>query len=418
MELVNIISGRFTGRTVGSYTPPDLILNDQHTDFLQLIAKLLNVEAHQPILNVHIGSVVKQFQRTLNIDFQGGRYMVGFLFVLLQKGIIQILKDRHILRSRIVEISLIDLMHTTVDNRLFDRLQAVLTAHNQLTEGQDKIGFQCYGIVILRVVQVDVHRVDIVGTGRTDFYHLTIELVNQSRIFRFGVADDNIVIRNQERIGDFTLCGKGFTGTGRTQNQSVGVLELLSVHHDKVVRQGIQPVIERFPTILEQLLRCEGYKNRRGTGSQATTNLDQVLCQRQAAHQPGFLLKIQTAQIAVMLLGDALCLEHVVLQFLLGASGVQHQKRHHEHSLVLALQFFQKRLCIFAIGRKVRRDNVHVIAGTHRFFLFLDFGTVKLGDGSLDGLNRRSLVNRLDVHGHDLRGFHIQKIRQHTVRQV
>ena len=36
---------------------------------------------------------------------------------------------------------------------------------------------------------------------------------------------------------------------------------------------------------------------------------------------------------------------------------------------------------------------------------FLDFGTVKLGDDSLDGLNRRSLVNRLDVHGHDLRGF-------------
>ena len=344
--------------------------------------------------------------------------MVGFLFVLLQKGIIQVLKDWHILRGRIVEISLVDLMHTTVDNRLFDRLQAILTAHNQLTEGQDKIGFQCYGVVILRVVQVDVHRVDIVGTGRTDFYHLTIELVNQSRIFRFGVADDNIVICNQERIGDFTLCGKGFTGTGSTQNQPVGVLELLSVHHDKVVRQGIQPIIERFPTILEQLLRCEGYKNRRGTGSQATTNLDQVLCQRQAAHQPGFLLKIQTAQVAVMLLGDALCLEHIVLQFLLVASGVQHQKRHHEHSLVLALQFFQKRLRIFAIGSKVRRDNVHVIAGTHSLFLFLDFGTVKLGDGSLDGLNRRSLVNRLDVHGHDLRGFHIQKIRQHTVRQV
>ena len=94
-----------------------------------------------------------------------------------------------------------------------------------------------------------------------------------------------------------------------------------------------------------------------------------------------------------MLLGDALGLEHIVFQFLLGASGVQHQKRHHEHSLVLALQFFQKRLRIFAIGSKVRRDNIHVIAGTHRFFLFFDFGTVKLGDGSLDGLNCRSLVN-------------------------
>ena len=69
-------------------------------------------------------------------------------------------------------------------------------------------------------------------------------LYTSSRLFRLGVADDNIVIRNQERIGEFTLCGKGFTGTGSTHNQSVGVLELLSVHHDKVVRQSIQPVIE------------------------------------------------------------------------------------------------------------------------------------------------------------------------------
>ena len=93
----------------------------------------------------------------------------------------------------------------------------------------------------------------------------------------------------------------------------------------------------QLSTILEQLLRCEGYKNRRGTGSQATTNLDQVLCQRQATHQPGFLLKIQTTQIAVMLLGDALCLEHIVFQFLLRAPGVQHQKSDEEHPLVLAL---------------------------------------------------------------------------------
>ena len=57
--------------------------------------------------------------------------MMSFFFVLLQKGIIQILKDRHILRCRIVEISLVDLMHTTVDHRLFDRLQAILTAHNR-----------------------------------------------------------------------------------------------------------------------------------------------------------------------------------------------------------------------------------------------------------------------------------------------
>ncbi|MCQ4908442.1 hypothetical protein NE479_12880, partial [Phascolarctobacterium faecium] len=74
---------------------------------------LVYVEAHQTIVNIQIGSVVKQFQRTLNIDFQGGRYMVGFVFVLFQKGIILILKDRQNLRGRIVELSLVNLMHTT-----------------------------------------------------------------------------------------------------------------------------------------------------------------------------------------------------------------------------------------------------------------------------------------------------------------
>ena len=166
--------------------------------------------------------------------------------------------------------------------------------------------------------------------------------MNQSRIFRFGVADDNIVIRNQERIGDFTLCGKGFTGTGSTQNQSVGVLELLSVHHDKVVRQSIQPVIERFSTILEQLLRGKGDEDRRGAGGQRPLDLDQVIRKRKAAHQALLLLEVQPSQVAVVLLGDGVGLEHIVLQFLLGAPGVQHQKCHHEHSLILALQFFQK----------------------------------------------------------------------------
>ena len=42
----------------------------------------------------------------------------------------------------------------------------------------------------------------------------------------FGIAHDYIVIRHQERIGDFSLGREGFTGTGGTQNQPVGVFEL------------------------------------------------------------------------------------------------------------------------------------------------------------------------------------------------
>ena len=235
MELVNVVSGGFTGTSVGCHTPPNLILNNQHTDFLQLIAKLLDVIADQTVIDVHIGSIVEQLQRTLHIDFQCSRHMMGFFLVLLEKCVIQILKNGHIFRNRIVKISLVNLMHTTVNNRLFNGLQAVLTSHNQLAEGKNEVCFQGNRVIILRVVDIDVHGIDIVGTGRTDLDYLTFKLVNQRRIFCFRVADDNVIIRHEERIGNLTLCGEGFTGTRRTKDKPIGILQLLSVHHNQVV---------------------------------------------------------------------------------------------------------------------------------------------------------------------------------------
>ena len=235
MKLVNVVSGGFTGTSVGCHTPPNLILNNQHTDFLQLIAKLLDVIADQTVIDVHIGSIVEQLQRTLHIDFQCSRHMMGFFLVLFEKCVIQVLKDRHIFRNRIVKISLVNLMHTTVNNCLFNGLQAVLTSHDQLAEGKNEVCFQGNRVIILRVVDIDVHGIDIVGTGRTDLDYLTFKLVNQRRIFCFRVADDNVIIRHEERIGNLTLCGEGFTGTRRTKDKPIGILQLLSVHHNQVV---------------------------------------------------------------------------------------------------------------------------------------------------------------------------------------
>ena len=139
VELINIVSGRFSCTPVGC----------QHTDFLQLVSKLLNVKANQAILNVHIGSVVKQLQRTLHIDFQSRCHMMCFLFILHEQCVIQILQNRHILWYRIIKILLIDLMHTTVDNCLFYRLQTIFASHNQFAERKDKISFQRHRIIIL-----------------------------------------------------------------------------------------------------------------------------------------------------------------------------------------------------------------------------------------------------------------------------
>ena len=187
--------------------------------------------------------------------------------------------------------------------------------------------------------------------------------------FAFGVVDDNIIVRHQKSVGDFTLCTEGLAGTGSAQNQTVGVLQLLPVHHDKVVGQGIQPVIQAFFAGLIQFLRSERDEDGGAAGGQPTLNFDLTVCQRQTAHQPLLLLVVQSAQITVVLLGNGAGLKDVVFQFLLSSTRVQHQKGDKEHPLVLALQFFQQSFCISAVGRQIRRNDVNIISGTDGFFL-------------------------------------------------
>ena len=111
----------------------------------------------------------------------------------------------------------------------------------------------------------------------------------------FWVADDNIIVCHEECVADLTLCAEGFTGTGSAQNQAVGIFQSLSVHHDKIIGQGVQTVVQAFFTVVEQLLRGKRYKNRRAAGGQPPLDLDLAVCQRQAAHQPLLLLKIKAA---------------------------------------------------------------------------------------------------------------------------
>ena len=170
------------------------------------------------------------------------------------------------------------------------------------------------------------------------------------------VADDNIIVRHEERIADLTLCAEGFTGTGSAQNQTVGVLQLFAVNHNQVVGQGVQAIIQAFLAVVEQLLCGKRHKNRRATGGQPPLDLDLAVCQRQRGHKPLLLLKIKAAQFTVVLLCNADCLKHVGFQFLLGLAGVQHQKSDKEHPLVLALQFLQKCLGIPAVSRQIRRQ--------------------------------------------------------------
>ena len=202
---------------------------------------------------------------------------------------------------------------------------------------------------------------------RAVFIHNTLRDFVSHLCFR--VADDNIIVRHQKSVGDLTLCRETFARTGSAQNQAIGVFQLLAVHHDEVVGQGIQTVIQAFFARLVQFLRGKGYEDGSAAGGQPPLNFDLAIRQRQRGHQPLLLLKVKAAQVAVVLLCNAGCLKNVVFQFLLCASSVQHQKSDEEHSLVLALQFFQQGFCISAVGCQIRRNDVDIIPGADCLFL-------------------------------------------------
>ena len=77
----------------------------------------------------------------------------------------------------------------------------------------------------------------------------------------FWVADDDIIVGDEEHVGDLPLCGKALAAAGRTKDEAVGVLETLAIYHDEVVRQRVQPAVQSFLTVLKQLLRGKGDKN-------------------------------------------------------------------------------------------------------------------------------------------------------------
>ena len=249
-------------------------------------------------------------------------------------------------------------MDAAVDDRFFHGLKSLFAAHNQFAQGQNEIGFQGNGIVLLGVIAVDVHGVDILGGGWADFDDLTLQPRHQCRIFGFGITDDDVVTGGEEGIGDLTLCGEGLAGTGGTQNQTVGVLELLSVNHDEVVGKCVQTIVQGFLPILKQLLGGERNKNCRAGGGHAPLNLNPVVGQRQRGHQPLLLLVVKPPQIAVVLLGNGVGLKGIGFQLLFGAAGVENQKGEQEHTLVLGLEFFQQGFGIIAVGGEVGRNDV------------------------------------------------------------
>ena len=168
---------------------------------------------------------------------------------------------------------------------------------------------------------------------------------------------------------------------------------------------------------LEKLLRHKGHEHRHVGGSEAALNLYLVDAQWQTGHKALLLLVVQPDKRAVVLLGHARRLEHIVAQLLLGVGHVQHQKGQHEKPLVPGLQFIQQLFGILAVGGKVAGEDIHVVPGTDSLFLLLNLHGIKVCYLPLDGFDGLGLVNGLHMEIDENAAFRFEEVGQHFVRK-
>ena len=239
VHLVDIVSRTLMGDTVDRDAVPDLILYDQHTDLFQLLAEFFDVIGNDAALDIDVRSVIEHVERAGDVDFQRGSEVLRFLFVLRPQCVIQVLQNRHFLRRGVCKIIAVDHTDAAVDDGLFDRLQAVLPADDQFAQGQNKIRFQRKRVVVLAVIEVQVHRVDEVAGGRGDMDDLPVQTLDQRAVFRFGIADDDVVVRHEEHIADLTLRRERFAAARGAEDQTVGVLQEFAIHHNQIVGKRV-----------------------------------------------------------------------------------------------------------------------------------------------------------------------------------
>ena len=134
VELVHEIPGGFTLIPVLGNTVPYLVLDHQHTQAFELLSQLLDIEADNTVVDIHIGTVVKNIQTAMHIQFQCSRDPLCLWLRLPLDLVIQIFQQRHILRAGVCNIGAVHDPHSTVNDRFLHRLQTVPSACRQFTE--------------------------------------------------------------------------------------------------------------------------------------------------------------------------------------------------------------------------------------------------------------------------------------------
>lgn len=127
-------------------TVPYLVLDHQHTQAFELLSQLLDIKADNAVVDIHIGTVVKNIQTAMHIQFQRCRNPLRLRLRLPLDLVIQIFQQRHILRARVCNIGAVHDPHGTVNDRLFHWLQTVPAAAANSQNDRIKSDFNASGL--------------------------------------------------------------------------------------------------------------------------------------------------------------------------------------------------------------------------------------------------------------------------------
>ena len=179
MHFVNVEAGGLVGLPVLTDPAPHLVLDYLHTELFKLFPQLLNHIAHDPAVDFHVGPVVEYVEGTGHVNFQRRGKPLGLRLRLLAQERVEVPQHRHFLRAGVLQIFPVDHVNTAVHHRFLHRLQPGLAAHDQLHEGEDEVAFQCQGVIVLRIVEGNVHGVDVLVGGGGNVDHLPAQPLDQ-----------------------------------------------------------------------------------------------------------------------------------------------------------------------------------------------------------------------------------------------
>ncbi len=85
MKLILIEPGGLLGCPVPGDAIPDLVLDNQHTQLLELFAKFTDIETDQAVIGIHVGMMIEDLVRAGYIDFQYGCQVTSTRLINLQR---------------------------------------------------------------------------------------------------------------------------------------------------------------------------------------------------------------------------------------------------------------------------------------------------------------------------------------------